>query len=161
MATFEKAFTQNEHLSSLHQAVVEVVTLRDSATVTADDLSRVTYTSEVLAAISSTTIALGETSERITLKYQKDGKQTILEALSVTEKVELYSLVDNKGKSNDSIGRGYNDNINDRPPQKRTPYSVTSQDFLWLPVPSLELLFPVSHHSPISLATLIQRLLDH
>lgn len=82
LATFEKASTRNDILSALHQAVVEVVTLEDSGSSSFSDLTHVKYTPETLFALSSTNIGVDATSKRIILNYNKDGKESILKAIS-------------------------------------------------------------------------------
>jgi hypothetical protein len=81
LATFEKASTRDEILSSLHQAVVEVVTLHNSMSSLPGDLNRVTYTPEALASISSTAIELDDTGAHIVLKYGDGGRESILAAI--------------------------------------------------------------------------------
>jgi hypothetical protein len=81
LATFEKASTRDEILSSLHQAVVEVVTLRNSTSSLPGDLNLVTYTPEALASISSTAIELDHTGAHIVLKYGDGGRESILAAI--------------------------------------------------------------------------------
>jgi hypothetical protein len=83
LATSEKPFVKGKILSLLHQAVVEIVTLRDSALFTLSfDLSHVTYPAAVLASISNTTIHYDDINKQIFLKYEMDGEQSILQAIA-------------------------------------------------------------------------------
>lgn len=93
LATFERASTREEILSSLHQAVVEVITLRDSIFPLHRDLGHVTYPPAVLASISSTTIDYDSTGRQIVLRYNSGGEQLILEAISDLKKQTLGSPV--------------------------------------------------------------------
>jgi hypothetical protein len=81
LTTFEKATTRDEILSSLHQAVVEVITLRDSTSSLSGDLGHVEYVPEALASISRTAIELDDTGTQIVLKYGDGGRESILAAI--------------------------------------------------------------------------------
>ena len=85
MATFERASTREEILSSLHQSVVEVLTLGHS-TSPSYNLGLINYKPEALAAINSTAIEFDDTGKQIVLKYKNGGKQLILEAISGHDK---------------------------------------------------------------------------
>ena len=82
LSTSSKATTRKEFVSSLHQAVVEVITLKTSLQSLSTDLSQISYTPDALASIAATTIELDDTGKQIALKYQEAGRETILGALS-------------------------------------------------------------------------------
>jgi hypothetical protein len=66
----------------LHQAVVEVVTLRDPPILNLSfDLGHVTYPPDVLASISNTTITYCDIKKQIVLRHERDGELKILEAM--------------------------------------------------------------------------------
>lgn len=81
LAVFEKASSRKEILSALHQAVVEVVTLRDSSLPLTYSLGHVTYKPDALAALSTTIIEFDHHSKQMVLKYKDGGRQSIIEAI--------------------------------------------------------------------------------
>ncbi len=81
LTTFEKASSQKEILSALHQAVVEIVTLRDSSLPLTYDLSHVAYNPDALAVLSGTLIEFDHNSKQTVLKYKDGGKRSILDAI--------------------------------------------------------------------------------
>lgn len=91
LATFEKASFQKGILSALHQAVVEVVTLRDSSLPLTYDLGHVAYRPDALAALSTTIIEFDHTSKQVVLKFRDDGRWSILEAIQGSDLQESIS----------------------------------------------------------------------
>jgi len=78
-----KPVGQEKILSLLHQAVVEVVTLRDSASCTLSfDLRHVTYPPAALASISNAAIAYCDIKQEIILRHVEGGELNILEAIT-------------------------------------------------------------------------------
>ncbi|KAF7502603.1 hypothetical protein GJ744_005444 [Endocarpon pusillum] len=196
LAAFEKASSWKEILSALHQAVVEVVTLRDSRLPLTYSLGHIAYKPDVLAALSTTTIEFDYHSKQIVLKYKDGGRRLMVEAIlgddlqrSISpyepvaettyaevpaleangdttftapdqESQELrsqeadfpgqdieydgtHTFVATKEEMNNGNGDQYKNNIEDLPPQKRTAYTVTSADFITMPLEPLELRFAV------------------
>ena len=96
LAAFEKASSRKEILSALHQAVVEVVTLRDSRLPLNYGLGHVAYKPDALAALSTTIIEFDHHSKQIVLKYKDGGRQSIVEAIrgdDLQEPISPYESV--------------------------------------------------------------------
>lgn len=115
-----KASTREEFISSLHQAVVEVVTLKTSLQSISTDLSQISYTAEALASIAATAIELNVTGKQIALKYPESGRETILAAfsgnsdhvqdLSVSEQKD-FGAEDRSPGTSDDLASGFEGHI--------------------------------------------------
>jgi hypothetical protein len=82
IGAFEKATTPEEILSSLHQAVVEVMTLEKSTSPSLADLGKATtYTPDTWFCISSTRLELEGSGNGILARYQDGGKESILDGI--------------------------------------------------------------------------------
>lgn len=77
----DKATTQEDFLSSTHQAMVEVLTLKASTPSLPSSLGNITYTPDALATISNTTIELNENGRDYILGYENGGQEIILDAI--------------------------------------------------------------------------------
>jgi hypothetical protein len=77
------------------------------------------------------------------------------QAVSGLKESESYSMADAIEGFRDGNEVNYNDTTEDSNPKRRTPYAVTSPDFLSLPLESTKLRFSVRYQNASSLAMLI------